>query len=535
MSIKISQVEVKEQNPNQQELIRVNDQLRFNKANIINVLRDIDSWIGFLLQDKDYAKANSALLTNYKSKFKKLSDLISSSTKDLKLAQIVTVPPAPSPDSENATKTYNSLQQSINKLKQFITIVLRNLNTGVDTLQQALSANEDWAKDWQSMLPIWQDILKTSWELELTPTKNASFKLAYPLMEPLKPTKSNIDLKKWKDTATKMTSFSRIYGSNYTFPQVLYHFTKDWDMFERYNFKKWYKWNNMNKKAELNQKLIKLAAQDSLAQDRLSQFTAKKKKLMNRVGLARKALHDLINSGLIDQQTSDKIYKIISMLELEAMRVQAPKIASARVMRASKQLNKLGFMEGADILALASKELLDTTLIKTAEGADPKEAISLLRDLKKEMDSLSYGRHLDTLYGIMQKLKTMGRSSDVEALEKVIRDDLGSLEKLNKKLTEVYTSLSKVPLELSEDEDLSTSSEKSRPMPIKVEQEEKPSEQPQREMKREVKPAEPKAEETPQLAPAAPKKTLRDKLREQAQQKQQVPAMPKIDTSVPNV
>ena len=43
----------------------------------------------------------------------------------------------------------------------------------------------------------------------------------------------------------------------------------------------------------------------------------------------------------------------------------------------------------------------------------------------------------------------MGRSGDMESVEKIIRDDLATLEKLNKKLIEVYTNLSKVPLELS--------------------------------------------------------------------------------------
>ena len=534
MSIKVSQVET-EKDPNQTSLIGVNQLLLTNKPIIINVLREIDSFLGFLLQDAEYVKGNnnSALITGYKRKFLELSTLIQKSTMQIKTSQLVMIPPAPSPDFENASKTYIGLQQAISKLQQFLNTFLRSLNTGVDILDQAISANKDWVKEWQAILPTWKDILVTSWELQLTTTKYASLKLAYPLMEPLKPTKSNVDLKKWKDTAAQMTSFSRVYGSSYTFPQILYHFTKEWDMFERYNFKKWYRWSNMNKKAELNLKLTKLAAPDLLAQDRLSQFTAKKKKLISRVGLTRKALHELINSGLIDQNAADKIYKIISMLELETMRLQVPKIASARVMRASKQLNKLGFMEGADILALASREFLDTTLVKTAEGADPKEAVALLRDLKKEMDALSYGRHLDTLYGIMQKLKMMGRSSDVEAIEKVIRDDLGTLEKLNKKLTEVYTSLSKVPLELSEEEDFSAPKEKSREMPIKVEEKEKtPALEPA--PKEQVKVERPTVA-PPRGAPIAPKKSLRDKLREKSELQQRAPQPPKIDTSVPNV
>jgi hypothetical protein len=292
-------------------------------------------------------------------------------------------------------------------------------------------------------------------------------------------------------------------------------------MFERFSFKKWYKWSTSMKKASINDRIQKFAYADTLGQDRLSQFTTKRKKLLNRISLVRKALHELMNSGLIDQQASNKIYKIISMLEMEAMQVQAPKIAMARVKRASKQFDSLGFIEGSSILNLAIADLQDnTTLMKVANEesrGSQQEAVSLLRDLKKEMDLLNYGRHLDALYDIMKKLKKMGRSSDAEAVEKVIRDDLSSLEKLNKKLVDVYTSLSKVPLEMSEAEDIAIEEPKSRPMNIQVKEE-----TPQT-PKQEIKPAMPQTE--------SPRQTVRERVRSRQQQ----PQAPKLDTTVPNV
>jgi hypothetical protein len=220
-------------------------------------------------------------------------------------------------------------------------------------------------------------------------------------------------------------------------------------MFERFSFKKWYKWNY--KQASV--KMRKIA--DFVQQDRLQQFTQKRKKLLQRVNLVRKALHDFLNSGLISQQDSNAIYKIIAMLEFEAMKLQAPKVTTARVNRAAKLLAKHGFQEGSDILKQASQEFVSTETLKTVKvaNADSHKAVDLLKKIKKEMDSLSYSKHLDALYDIKKGLEVIGRAGDAEAIEKVIRDELGSLEKFNKKLIEVYTNLSRVPLELSEQED----------------------------------------------------------------------------------
>jgi hypothetical protein len=345
------------------------------------------------------------------------------------------------------------------------------------------------------------------WELGLLEKK------AYPVMEFYKGKVKKNDLDKWKTTAIKIDSFRRVYGKNYTFPQVLFHFTKQWDMFERFNFKKWYKWNY--KQASV--KMRKIA--DFVQQDRLQQFTQKRKKLLQRVNLVRKALHDFLNSGLISQQDSNSIYKIIAMLEFEAMKLQAPKITTARVNRAAKLLAKHGFAEGSDMLKEAAQEFLSPEVSKTIKIAntDSQKAVDLLKQIKKEMDSLSYSKHLDALYGIKKGLESIGRAGDAEAIEKVIRDELSSLEKFNKKLIEVYTNLSRVPLELSEQEDVSTPQQQSMEVPLEVTEEEA------------LTPPPPASKSTQQ--PAKPTITTKP----QVAVKPTTPPVPTIQERIPNV
>jgi hypothetical protein len=281
-------------------------------------------------------------------------------------------------------------------------------------------------------------------------------KYAYPNV-PIARTPDKKDIQKWKKTAIAIQSFSRVYGKDYTFPQILYHFTKDWDMFERSEFKNWFNWNN--KKAQTNDTIVKYAG--TVGQDRLIQFQSLRKKLMSRINLTRKALQDFINNGLIEQRDSNNLYKIVAMLEYEAMKLTAPKLLVARVHRTIAQITKLGYGEIGNILISN-----DSGVIKTA--TQKSDAVDVLKKLKKEMDTLAYSRHLDTLYNIMKQLEKMGRAGDAELVEKMIRDDLGALEKLNKKLVEIYTNVSKVPLELSEIEDQANPTEVEVEMPIEV-------------------------------------------------------------------
>ena len=472
--------EQQQQDPRINQVSQMQEQINVNQDNPMTSVRQIVTSIDLLMADPNYGPQNQALLSVMKNKYETLHEQLEDGIlkeanffrdEFVKTAQKVQMPPTPSPDHENATLTYNRMKELMETLKGQLNSQIQRYNQIGPIVEQASAQKADWAAKYMPQAQAWRNTKNTAWELELT-NKRASHKQAYPISPQWKPAKEKPDLEKWKKTAQKMQAFARVYGENYTLPQILYHFTKDWNMFDRYDFKKWYMWNNRTASSD---KLKKYAFGDSVGQDRMSQFTKKRKRLMSRIALVRKALMELINDGLIQQQASDKIYKLISMMEFESMRLQVPKMASARLRRTAKQMQKLGFNSGSKIVLEAADELLNAPLVKTAKE-EKNQAVGLLKRIKSEMDALSYSRHLDELFYIKKELEKMGRAGDAESIEKIIRDDLSVLEKLNKKLTEVYTNLSKVPLELSEEEDKFLPEEKAKErveeMPLEVTEDE---------------------------------------------------------------
>lgn len=435
--------------PRLDQVVNLSNQITSSQQNIISTTKQIIDTIKLLANDQDYGSQNQALLMTMKNKYQDLLESLEGGMN--KTAQQVQIPQAPSPDNQQATRLYERLEQLQSVLKGQLSTQTRYMDQASDLVEQADQANQQWSTDFLPQKQNWENTQTYGWELGVS-DKRASSKIAYPTMY-FDPGVKKPDVDKWKKTAIQMDSFKRVYGKNYTEPQILYHFTKQWDMFERFAFKNWLRWNQ--KKASSNK--MKKHAYDHVTQDRLGQFSKKKKKLLSRIGLVRKALMDLVNNGLIDQQESNRIYKLISMLEFDAMKLSTPKVAAARVKRTANIIEKTSFKEGSSILKLAANELIDDSIpiVKTAEEktTNQQDAVKILRKIKKEMDSLSYSRHLDALYEIKKDLENMGRPGDSEAIEKIIRDDLSVLEKLNKKLTEVYTNLSKVPLELTEEQD----------------------------------------------------------------------------------
>lgn len=462
--------------PREEQTKLLATQISVNLKNPLSITKQIITTINLLMNDADYGPDNQALLSVLKNKYLALEQALENGmnkTAHIKVAQKVELPPTPSPDFDGATSLYSRLQMLTDTLKGMLGRQAPQMDAASNLIDQANNARAPWAPQYAPQSESWKQTQNIGWELDLL-TKRAS-KKAYPIMHTLKGPPTSRDLDKWKKTAIQINAFKGVAAErNYTFPQVLYHFTSDWDMFERYDFKKWYRWNT--KKANVQMKKTAF----TVSQDRVQQWTQKRKKLMQRINLVRKALHELIASGLIDQGASNKIYKIIAMLEFEAMQLRQPKVAAARLRRAAVKLGKLGFTEGEELLKDASEEVLNPTFVKTA-ASDPKAAVDLLREIKKEMDSLSYSKHLDALFNIKKKLEGMGRGTDSEAIEKVIRDDLSVLEKLNKKLTDVYTNLSRVPLELDEGSDLPRETkEKVVEAPIEVTEEDIPRRQEKR-------------------------------------------------------
>jgi hypothetical protein len=447
--------EEKKVDPREAEAQRLAEQLNSTQTNLINLSNQIISNLKILANDPLYGKQNFAIINQYRMRFEKFLEALMgvksenlSAIAFIKIAQQVEMPPTPSEDKEfeNAKRIYDQIELQLQTLEGLYSTQSRNQEQLADILDQALKANLPWAAEYQGLNKFLENALKYGWEVGLTKRKA----VAYPAMELYKVNAKPKDVKKWKETVAKIESFDRAYGEQYTPAQILFHFTKDWTMFERFDFKKWYKWNYKTAKSEVP---MKKNAFDSISQDRVNQFAQKRKRLLSRINLVRKALHEFINSGLIAQQDSNAIFRIISMLEFEAMKIQAPKIVAARVNRASKVLNKCGFEEGGNLLKKASQEFInDKPIVKVAE-VDKDKAIDLLRKIKAEMDLLNYRKHLDELYTIMRGLEDLGRTGDAESIEKIIRDDLDGLEKLNKKLTEVYTNLSRVPLEMSAEKD----------------------------------------------------------------------------------
>jgi len=383
------------------------------------------------------------------------------------------------PEEENiqASSIFNQFSSEYTMLRQQLSVLIPKIRTARDLIERYQSTGFDWAsKDFfETKKNNFDLVIKISHSLGLTDIVAQIKRKAYPVMnfkEPL----NQVDLKVWNNLAAQITAFKRAYP-DYTFSQILYHFTKDWDMFDRFEFKKWYKWTH---KLAKDNKMKKTIFADYVQQDRLQKFEKKKRVLLNRINLVRKALMDLANSNLISKDASNKIYKVLSMLEFEAMGIQSTSITAARIRRSAKQLKKLGFIEGFHILKSASEDLLNKNdfIVKKADSnVDIKRISALLRTIKDEMDKLSYAKHLESLFNLKKELEDMGRTADAEAVLKIIRDDLDVLDKLNKKLTDVYVNLSRIPIQLTEQEDLVLKKDTDQSPEIEIVEEEKPKAQ----------------------------------------------------------
>lgn len=421
------------------------------------------------------------------------------------------------PQAENVPEQYQTkydaattADENMRNLMRPVFDLMRSLHS---VAQNAIRTNESWvsAPQTQKQISLLPKAVEVGRFLGLTtltlPQTATPIKVAYPMTYSFRTYPFRTDIEKWKKIATQINAFGRAY-KDYTFPQVLYHFTSKWDMFERYRFKKWYSW--MHRQSRSEKKMEKFAqSKDFVVEDRIQKFEKKRKLLLSRINLVRKALHDLINSRLIPTDNGNKIYKILSMLEYEAIGLAVAKVASARTRRASKQLTRLGFLEGSSILHATAQELLrPDTLVKTAEeeNGKKKDAIEILKSIKKEMDLLNYSRHLDAMYHLKKELEEMGRQNDADSVLKIIREDLDGLDKIQKKLTEVYTNLSKIPIQLSEDQDVKMREPKEQkvaPPALEVTEEEAMPKRPERQQ-RPARPARPAVQPAPKLQTEIP-------------------------------
>lgn len=434
------------------------DQINIDAKPVTQTIDRIVRFLRFLSVDPEYASPeNFKKVQMFIMKLQDFGEYVSghATTAEQRIGPLE-MPPTPSEDNSAATANYSQIEAQMSVLRSKLNTLIPRMKQVKALIEQAQNRREPWAEgvQFETKRLSCDNAIMVAQDLGLTKVTASIKRKAYPQTFNYRPTPPPIDRKKWKELATQITAFKRAYPT-YTFPQVLYHFTKDWNMFDRYKFKKWYNWTQRT--ATMTNKQNKFAqSQDFVLQDRTQKFDKKKKLLMSRIGLVRKALMDLVNNGLVDNSSSNKIYKILAMLEFEAMGLHIPQIVAARVRRSGKQLKKLGFTEGSSILFTTAKELINRpeAMVKTAkEEVNSGQVSELLRKIKSEMDKLNYSRHLDALYGIKRDLDKLGRGSDSESILRIIRDDLDALDKLNKKLTDVYTSLSRVPFELTEEQD----------------------------------------------------------------------------------
>lgn len=490
----------------------------------INILRELDRIIVLvrgLLSNYEYVpqSPNFQETEAFKRKILELKTFIEEQKKQnlIYLRQPIDLPPAPSEKNDAARGLYNDLKLKFSLINRSLREIVPQMSRSVQLLQA--SYQEEWTKPLAGILVFYKqflEMIKVTQLMTLASLERFE-KFAYPLSCYWHPIPEPANMKLWKETKTKIDAFKRAY-TEYTFPQVLYHFTKDWDMFERFKFKKWYKYNSEN---SMNN--ILRVASDFVVQDRVQKLSKKKKQLQSRVDSAKKILREMISSGLLEQDKGNKIFKILAMLEYEILQLSI-KTASARMTRATRQIEKLGCLKVVEAL----KKEEEKELVKTAE-VDVQRTTKLLKSIKEVLNNTDYSKNLDKMYHIKKELEDMGRTGDTESILKIIKDELDGLDKLNKKLVDVYVNLSRLPIEemtKTEDEAILDSSLPQKvKMPLTVEDdveiiEEKP------ELSKVIpKPIPPKS-----MPKSTPQPTMRPLTKSPIK-----PLAPKIEKDIPNV
>jgi len=180
-----------------------------------------------------------------------------------------------------------------------------------------------------------------------------------------------------------------------------------------------------------------------------------KKKLRSRVRSIERLTDQLIDQQLLGPGEEGKqkgvyISRILQKLKEEIDLLRRPDLIDARHARTIALLQRCGY---ADIAARlqGSRRIIaqHSGLVKTAQAGETRHnnVDQAIQAVRAEINTLSYTRHLHNLYEILTFLDQQGRGSEVDAIAKVIRDDLPSLEGITKKLTDVFTALGRLPLE----------------------------------------------------------------------------------------
>ncbi len=283
-------------------------------------------------------------------------------------------------------------------------------------------------------------------------------KQAYPQNWQVSPPLRELPLQQWKNLRLQIAAKRRAFPEH-SVGQLVDHFTAGWTMKDKDAFTYWMRVQDdqeHNKKSlsSGDDVVMKKVAYDfsGSREDRIRDL---KRSLRSRLSSTKKLLIRFRDEDLLGpdaEETLRRLSRILYKLGEEIEALEAPTLMAARINRAVKMIKKAGQTEVAEHLA-GSTALLKTAQVTTEQPADTdrvneKKVLNEIRSkLKMEMSALNYHEHLKNLAKIMSMLDSINRQADSEAVAKVIQKDLEGLNSLSNHLAEIYTTISKLPLE----------------------------------------------------------------------------------------
>ena len=286
-------------------------------------------------------------------------------------------------------------------------------------------------------------------------------KIAYPHDTGMDFPFRQVDIKKWKDTRLKIKAAERVY-IRYSQSQIVSAFIKERDDKEQQMFKRWFEQFD---KPQLYNKYAGTTTMKKLSyefvKDKVEALEQLKGKLRSRVRSVEALINQLLDRNLLGngaeaQQKVTYLSRILQKLREEINVLNSPLLLEARQRLALRIFQQADVDEGMSILEDAIRMTMayqKPSLVKVAQQARQDTKHTRLQDaldlVGTEISRLNYKSHLARLYKALQILDDLGRSADVDLVARVIRDDLPDLEKLNKRLTDVFVNLSRAKAELA--------------------------------------------------------------------------------------
>lgn len=274
---------------------------------------------------------------------------------------------------------------------------------------------------------------------------------AYPMGVPSVIPYKKVDIKKWRNMRQQVDLAKRAYA-DYSTEEIVKAYTHKWNPDEAERFAKWYRFyetgqHNKYKKYAMRVPLKKIAYDFSGTKD--DQLIELKRKLRSRVNSIEKLFNQVVDNQLIGTGAeSDKkvtyLSRILHKLKEEINTLHSPNLLEAVQTKAAKVFSDNGMVQIANMLDEGIRTVQGYGFPRTTkQGQQRDESNRVLDMLKTALQQTNYRTHLKRMYDIMVVLEKLGRTSDADLAARVIREDLDSLEKMNKRLTEIYTALSK--------------------------------------------------------------------------------------------